>query len=107
MTVVRYIQSTPSEHLDGRGPVVPVGNILGYEMPAQQKDLADVGSRGSSSINFMVSRCAVVVAETQMYNNASGSDFDDWQQPGWTFEELKPVIRKVSRNSRARTDSQD
>jgi hypothetical protein len=89
MTVVRYIQSTPSEHLDGRGPVVPVGNILGYEMPAQQKDLADVGSRGSSSIN------------------ASGSDFDDWQQPGWTFEELKPVIRKVSRNSRARTDSQD
>ncbi|RSH94202.1 hypothetical protein EHS25_004005 [Saitozyma podzolica] len=64
---VRYIQSTPSEHLDGRGPVVPVGNILG----------------GSSSINFM------------MYNNASGSDFDDWQQPGWTFEELKPVIRKI------------
>lgn len=55
----------------------------------------------------MVSQCGGAIAETQMYNNASGSDFDDWQQPGWTFDELKPVIRKVSHNSRAHTDSQD
>lgn len=76
-------------------------------MSAQQRDLADAGLRGSSSINFMVRRCAGAVTDMQMYNNASGSDFDDWQQPGWTFEELKPVIRKVSRKSRLQTDSQD
>ncbi|EGG10759.1 uncharacterized protein MELLADRAFT_93496 [Melampsora larici-populina 98AG31] len=56
-----------SEHLNGRAPIVPTGKILG----------------GGSSINFM------------MYTRASGSDYDDWKQPGWSAEDLVPLMKKT------------
>ena len=36
------------------------------------------------------------------YQNAAKSDFDDWNQPGWTFDELLPAIKKVAVLSRVR-----
>jgi hypothetical protein len=33
------------------------------------------------------------------YQNAAKSDFDDWNQPGWSFEELLPAIKKVVNQS--------
>lgn len=35
-------------------------------------------------------------AEQEMYNNPAASDFDDWNAPGWSFEELRPYIKRVS-----------
>lgn len=56
-----------SEHLNGRVPIVASGKILG----------------GGSSINF------------EMYTRASGSDYDDWKQPGWSAEDLIPLMKKT------------
>ena len=30
-----------------------------------------------------------------MYTRASASDYDDWNTEGWTFNDLKPLLRKV------------
>ena len=59
--------SKPSSHVNGRANVVNSGGLLG----------------GGSSINFM------------MYTRASASDYDDWNTDGWTFNELKPLLKKV------------
>ncbi|KAI1174757.1 GMC oxidoreductase-domain-containing protein [Nemania sp. FL0916] len=62
-----FYQAIKSDHLAGRAPVVPSGGILG----------------GGSSINFM------------MYTRAQRDDFDSWNTPGWTGEELYPFLRKL------------
>ena len=48
--------------------VLPAGGVLG----------------GGSSTNFM------------MYSRAQRSDFDSWQTPGWSADEMLPYLRKVS-----------
>lgn len=48
--------------------VLPAGGVLG----------------GGSSTNFM------------MYSRAQRSDFDSWQMPGWSANEILPYLRKVS-----------
>ena len=59
--------SKPSPHVGDRTLVVPSGGILG----------------GGSSINFMT------------YSRAQKADFDAWNVPGWSADELLPYIRKV------------
>jgi alcohol oxidase len=56
-----------SKALDGRVTNVPVGHGLG----------------GGSSVNFA------------MYTRASASDYNDWKTPGWSAEELVPLLRKL------------
>ena len=60
--------SKPSPHVSGRCSTVESGRILG----------------GGSSVNLM------------MYTRASASDYDDWQTEGWTFDDLKPLLLKVT-----------
>lgn len=62
-----FHQANKSEHLAGRAPTVPVGNMLG----------------GGSSVNML------------MYSRAQKSDFDDWNTPGWSADDLQPFMRKV------------
>nr|BCL40476.1 alcohol oxidase [Ogataea minuta] len=62
-----FYNSRPSKHLNGRRAIVPCANILG----------------GGSSINFL------------MYTRASASDYDDWEQEGWTTDELLPLMKKL------------
>jgi alcohol oxidase len=59
--------SKPSDQVGGRANVVVTGGLLG----------------GGSSINFM------------MYTRANASDYDDWNTPAWTFNDLKPLLKKV------------
>jgi choline dehydrogenase-like flavoprotein len=47
---------------------VPAGGVLG----------------GGSSINLM------------MYSRAQRSDWDAWQTPGWSADEMIPYLKKVS-----------
>jgi alcohol oxidase len=61
-----FWQGNPSEALDNRAPVVPSGGTLG----------------GGSSINWMV------------YTRAQRSDFDSWNTPGWTANDLYPYLKK-------------
>lgn len=58
-----------SPQLGGRAPIVPAGGTLG----------------GGSAINWMV------------YTRAQRSDFDSWQTPGWSADELLPFLNKVGR----------
>lgn len=30
-----------------------------------------------------------------IFNTPAASDFDDWKQPGWSFNELLPYMKKV------------
>jgi alcohol oxidase len=60
--------SKKSEHLGGREASVPCGDVLG----------------GGSSINFMT------------YTRPQRSDFDEWNTPGWTTNEILPYLRKVA-----------
>ncbi|KAJ2967926.1 hypothetical protein NUW58_g10334 [Xylaria curta] len=62
-----FYQSKKSDKLAGRGVIVPSGGTLG----------------GGSSINFMA------------YTRAQRDDFDSWNTPGWTTDELYPFLRKV------------
>ena len=57
----------PSPLVGDRALVVPSGSVLG----------------GGSSINFM------------MYSRAQKHDFDAWNTPGWSANDLLPFIRKV------------
>lgn len=61
-----FWQGNQSEALDNRAPVIPSGGTLG----------------GGSSINWMV------------YTRAQRSDFDSWNTPGWTANDLYPYLRK-------------
>jgi alcohol oxidase len=62
-----FYQTNKSEYLADREAIVPAGGILG----------------GGSSINYM------------MYTRAQRSDFDSWQTPGWSADEMLPYLKKV------------
>lgn len=62
-----FYQANKADQLAGREPIVPSGGTLG----------------GGSSINFM------------MYTRAQRSDFDSWNTPGWSADELLPFMKKV------------
>ncbi|PWW75220.1 GMC oxidoreductase [Tuber magnatum] len=66
-TTAKFYRGKASKQLNGREPIVPVGNVLG----------------GGSSINFT------------MYTRASRSDYDDWKTEGWTAEDLIPLLKKT------------
>ncbi|RFU31691.1 hypothetical protein B7463_g4649, partial [Scytalidium lignicola] len=57
----------PSKYLNGCEAIVPMGGILG----------------GGSAINFM------------MYTRAQGVDFDSWNTPGWTSEDILPLCKQL------------
>jgi len=63
-----FVQGGKEAQLGDRELVVPVGGTLG----------------GGSATNFM------------MYSRASRSDYDGWDTPGWSTDELLPLINKVS-----------
>ncbi|KAK4642998.1 hypothetical protein QC761_0063270 [Podospora bellae-mahoneyi] len=62
-----FYQTAPEEQLDGREIIVPAGGVLG----------------GGSSINLM------------MYTRAQRSDFDGWDVPGWSADEMLPYLKKL------------
>jgi alcohol oxidase len=62
-----FYQSSPEKQLNGRKLVVPSGGTLG----------------GGSSINMMT------------YSRAQRSDFDSWNVPGWSANDMIPYLQKV------------
>jgi choline dehydrogenase-like flavoprotein len=60
-------QGNPPAEPNGKTHIVPSGGVLG----------------GGSSINLM------------MYTRGQQSDYDSWDTPGWTAEELVPYFKKV------------
>ncbi|ORY72042.1 GMC oxidoreductase [Pseudomassariella vexata] len=62
-----FYKAIKSKWLADRECVVPAGGTLG----------------GGSSINFMV------------YTRAQRDDFDSWQTPGWSADELLPYLKKI------------
>lgn len=66
-TTALFYQGNESKNLAGRAPIVPSGGTLG----------------GGSSINFM------------LYTRAQRSDFDSWNTPGWSGDEIYPFLKKV------------
>lgn len=62
-----FYKGNPEKQLDGRELIVPSGGTLG----------------GGSSINLM------------MYSRAQRPDFDSWNSPGWTTNEMLPYLKKV------------
>ncbi|KAK5116559.1 hypothetical protein LTR85_009184 [Meristemomyces frigidus] len=65
-TAVWY-KANKSESLAGREYILPTGGILG----------------GGSSINIM------------LYSRAQKRDFDSWNMPGWSSEEMMPFLKKI------------
>jgi alcohol oxidase len=63
-----FYKGNKSKQLADREPIVPAGGVLG----------------GGSSINFM------------MYTRAQREDFDSWNTPGWSADEIFPFMNKVS-----------
>ncbi|KAI0167220.1 alcohol oxidase-like protein [Pestalotiopsis sp. NC0098] len=64
---VTVLKGNKSEFLGDREPVVQTARMLG----------------GGSSVNML------------MYSRAQRSDFDAWQTPGWSSEDLLPYMRKT------------
>jgi alcohol oxidase len=64
---VRNVVSNPSPALNGRAVAITTGNALG----------------GGSAINFM------------LYARAQARDFDDWNVPGWSSQDLVPLLQEV------------
>ncbi|RYP89172.1 hypothetical protein DL770_004544 [Monosporascus sp. CRB-9-2] len=62
-----FYKGNKSRQLADREPIVPSGGVLG----------------GGSSINFMV------------YVRPQRSDYDSWNTPGWSTNELLPYIKKL------------
>jgi alcohol oxidase len=62
-----FYQGSPEKQLNGRELVVPSGGTLG----------------GGSSINMMT------------YARAQRSDFDSWNVPGWSADDMIPYLQKV------------
>ena len=61
-----FYKGNKSKQLADREPIVPCGGTLG----------------GGSSINFM------------MYTRAQRSDFDSWNTPGWSAQEMWPYLKR-------------
>lgn len=66
-TTALFYKGNKATQLADREAIVPSGGTLG----------------GGSSINFM------------MYSRAQRSDFDSWETPGWSANELLPYLKKV------------
>ena len=66
---LKWLECEAQPELNGRRPRIPVAKLLG----------------GGTSIN------------TLMYNTPAPSDFDDWGQPGWTYNALEHLIAKTIR----------
>ncbi|KAI1862396.1 uncharacterized protein JN550_010258 [Neoarthrinium moseri] len=64
---MQFYKGKKSQHLGGREAVVPCGGVLG----------------GGSSVNLM------------LYSLAQRSDFDAWETPGWSANELLPYLKKL------------
>ncbi|KAK5656755.1 hypothetical protein OQA88_4303 [Cercophora sp. LCS_1] len=62
-----FYQANKAKELNGRKPIVPSGGILG----------------GGSSINFM------------LYTRGQRSDYDAWNMPGWSTDELLPFFKRL------------
>lgn len=62
-----FYTTNKSPAVGNRELVVPAGGVLG----------------GGSSTNLM------------MYSRAQRSDFDSWQTPGWSADDMLPYLRKV------------
>lgn len=62
-----FYQANQAKQLADRECIVPSGGTLG----------------GGSSINFM------------MYTRAQGSDFDAWNTPGWSADEMRPFLNRL------------
>lgn len=62
-----FYQGVKESQLNDRELVVPSGGTLG----------------GGSSINLM------------MYSRAQRSDFDAWNMPGWSADDMLPYLKKV------------
>lgn len=77
---MRYHQTVPQEHLDGRVHDIPQGHVLG----------------GGSSVN------------AQVYMRGRPSDYDEWHDllrsdndyPGWRWADVLPHFRAMEGNSR-------
>lgn len=81
---MRYHQTTPQAHLDGRVHDIPQGNVLG----------------GGSSVN------------AQVYIRGRPSDYDAWQEElrgnnenvGWGWKDVLPHFRGMEANNRLNND---
>lgn len=81
---MRYHQTVPQEHLDGRVHDIPQGNVLG----------------GGSSVN------------AQVYIRGRPSDYDEWHgllkgdndYPGWAWKDVLPHFRGMEGNGRLLND---
>ncbi|KAI0520876.1 alcohol oxidase-like protein [Xylaria bambusicola] len=62
-----FHKGSKEEQLTDREVIVPSGKILG----------------GGSSVNFL------------MYTRAQRSDFDSWQTPGWSADDMLPYLKKL------------
>ena len=77
---MRYHQTVPQDHLDGRVHDIPQGNVLG----------------GGSSVN------------AQVYMRGRPSDYDEWHgllrgdndYPGWSWKDVLPHFRGMEGNNR-------
>ncbi|HKG72942.1 MAG TPA: GMC family oxidoreductase, partial [Aestuariivirgaceae bacterium] len=77
---MRYHQTVPQEHLDGRVHDIPQANVLG----------------GGSSVN------------AQVYMRGRPSDYDEWHEmlhgendyPGWSWSDVLPHFRTMEGNNR-------
>ncbi|KIJ11538.1 alcohol oxidase [Paxillus involutus ATCC 200175] len=69
-TTVSFHVGKPSEHLNGRAPIMQCGRSVG----------------GGSTVNFMV------------YVRGAASDYDDWAKlgnEGWSSNDLLPLMKKI------------
>ncbi|KIJ11507.1 alcohol oxidase, partial [Paxillus involutus ATCC 200175] len=69
-TTVSFHVGKPSEHLNGRAPIMQCGRSVG----------------GGSTVNFMV------------YVRSAASDYDDWAKlgnEGWSSNDLLPLMKKI------------
>jgi choline dehydrogenase-like flavoprotein len=81
---MRYHQTVPQEHLDGRVHDIPQGNVLG----------------GGSSVN------------AQVYMRGRPSDYEEWHEllrgdndyPGWRWRDVLPHFRGMEGNNRLLND---
>lgn len=62
-----FYKANKAPQLAGREPIVSTGGLLG----------------GGSSVNAM------------MYTRAQGCDFDSWDTPGWSADDMWPFLKKV------------
>lgn len=76
-SISSFYASKENAAAGGRPHIVPTGGMLG----------------GGSSVNFL------------MYTRGSASDYDDWNQEGWSFNDLLPLTRKVRRGAGTRSRS--